>query len=67
MPSEARPGDLLFFAGTYDTSDYITHVGIYVGAGQMIDAQSDGIRQVDAFTGYWAKHLAGAGRIGGAP
>lgn len=66
LPSEAHPGDLLFFADTYDTTDYITHVGIYVGAGQMIDAQSDGIRQVDAFTGYWAKHLAGAGRIGGA-
>ena len=58
--SGLRTGDLVFFDG-------VGHVGIYVGAGQMIDAQSDGIRQVDAFTGYWAKHLAGAGRVGGSP
>ena len=35
---EARPGDLVFFKGTYGGDDYISHVGIYLGSGIMIDA-----------------------------
>ena len=38
--SELQPGDLIFFEGTYDTGDErnITHVGIYVGNGNMLHA-----------------------------
>ena len=35
---EARPGDLVFFKGTYGGADYISHVGIYCGNGIMVDA-----------------------------
>ena len=35
---EARPGDLVFFTGTYGSPDYISHVGVYCGNGIMIDA-----------------------------
>lgn len=35
---EARPGDLVFFLGTYGGDNYISHVGIYLGNGVMIDA-----------------------------
>lgn len=34
-PGEAKPGDLIFFQGTYNTSG-ASHVGIYVGNGMMI-------------------------------
>ena len=36
--SEARPGDIVFFKGTYQSINYISHVGIYCGNGVMIDA-----------------------------
>lgn len=36
--SEAKPGDLIFFHSTYATSDYVTHVGIYVGNNRMYHA-----------------------------
>ena len=35
---EARPGDLVFFTGTYGGADYISHVGLYCGSGIMLDA-----------------------------
>ena len=37
-PGEAQPGDLIFFQGTYSTTDTVTHVGIYVGDNLMINA-----------------------------
>ena len=36
--SQAQAGDLVFFHSTYNTSDYVTHVGIYVGNNQMYHA-----------------------------
>ena len=35
-PSEARPGDCIFFTGTYASSGPVSHIGIYVGNGMMI-------------------------------
>jgi cell wall-associated NlpC family hydrolase len=61
---QLTPGDLLFFAGTYlDPHDWITHVGIYLGNGLMIDAESADVRVSPVFSGYWAAHYAGAGRV----
>ena len=65
-PAELRPGDLVFFAGTGATTDpreWISHVGIYAGHGQMISAESGGVREAPVFSGYWARHYAGAGRV----
>ena len=35
-PGEAKPGDIIFFTGTYDSGSAVSHVGIYVGNGMMI-------------------------------
>ena len=59
---EAKPGDLVFFQGTYDTDNYITHVGIYVGENQMYHA-GDPIGYADLTTEYWQSHLVSAGRV----
>lgn len=60
--SEASPGDLVFFQGTYDSGTYITHVGIYVGDNRMYHA-GDPIGYADLTTDYWQKHIVCAGRI----
>jgi cell wall-associated NlpC family hydrolase len=56
------------YAQTYpDPTAYVTHVGIYVGDGQMINAPAevDVVRVMPAFDGFWGAHFAGAGRVGG--
>ncbi|HZU07212.1 MAG TPA: bifunctional lytic transglycosylase/C40 family peptidase [Chloroflexota bacterium] len=62
---QLQPGDLVFFAHTYPSREPITHVGIYVGHGRMINAptQGDVIREMPVFTGFWGAHYAGAGRV----
>ena len=44
---------------------WVSHVGIYVGDGQMINAPTTGARvRIDpVFTGYWGAHYHGAGRV----
>lgn len=59
--AEAKPGDLVFFEGTYDTPG-ASHVGIYVGDGVMISA-GDPIKYSNIHSSYWDKHLLGFGRI----
>ena len=59
--TEAKPGDLVFFEGTYDTPG-ASHVGIYVGDGMMISA-GDPIKYSNIHSSYWDKHLLGFGRI----
>ncbi len=59
--ANARPGDLIFFQGTYDT-DGMSHVGIYVGGGMMIHC-GDPIRYVSIETSYWQAHFAAFGRL----
>lgn len=58
--SKAQPGDLVFFTGTYATSDYITHVGIFVGNNRMFHA-GDPIGYSDL--SYWGNSLVCAGTI----
>ncbi len=62
---QLQPGDLVFFAQTYPSDTWITHVGIYVGGGMMINAPVEGdvIREMPVFTGFWGDHYAGAGRV----
>lgn len=63
---DLQPGDLVFFARTYaDPRDWITHVGIYVGGGQQINAPTTGqvVAIQPVFSGFWGAHYAGAGRI----
>ncbi len=58
---EAKPGDLVFFQGTYDTPG-ASHVGLYVGNGMMISA-GDPIKYSNIHSSYWDDHLLGFGRI----
>ncbi len=59
--AEAKPGDLVFFEGTYDTVGK-SHVGIYLGNGMMVSA-GDPIKYANIHSSYWEKHLAGFGRL----
>lgn len=61
-PSDAKPGDIIFFKGTYDTSG-VSHVGIYVGNGQMIHC-GDPIQSTSINTAYWQSHFFAFGRVG---
>lgn len=59
--AELQPGDLVFFAGDYVN---ISHVGIYVGNGQMIHASSShGIAYDNLSRDYRVAHYAGACRV----
>ena len=60
--SQAQAGDLVFFHSTYNTSDYVTHVGIYVGSNQMYHAGNP-IGYTDLTAAYWQQHIICAGRI----
>lgn len=62
-PEEAQPGDFVFYTGTYETDQYITHIGIYMGNGKMFDSDDSGIGIHDIHTPYWKSHLAGFGRV----
>ena len=58
---EAKPGDLIFFQGTYDTPG-ASHVGIYVGNGMMIHCGNP-IQYASINTNYWRQHFYTFGRI----
>lgn len=53
----AKPGDLVFF-GT--NTGHISHVGIYVGGGKMIDAQDSGVKDEKVYVPWW--HAVGYAR-----
>lgn len=59
--ADARPGDLIFFKGTYNTSG-ASHVGIYVGGGMMIHC-GDPISYANINTSYWQSHFYTFGRL----
>lgn len=62
--ANAKPGDLVFFIGTYDAPypDRPSHVGIYVGNGMMIHCGSP-ISYANINTPYWQNHFYGFGRL----
>ena len=59
--SEAKPGDLIFFKGTYNTSG-ASHVGIYVGDGMMLHCGKP-IQYASCETSYWQSHFYCFGRL----
>ena len=59
--AQAKPGDLIFFVGTYDTAG-VSHVGIYVGGGMMIHC-GDPISYANINTSYWQAHYFSFGRL----
>jgi len=61
--TDPQPGDLVFFANTYEPG--ISHVGIYIGNGMQINAPTTGdvVSVAPVFTGYWGNHYAGARRV----
>ena len=58
--ANAKPGDLVFFTGTYDTPG-VSHVGIYVGDGVMLHC-GDPIQYSSINTSYWQSHFYAFGR-----
>lgn len=59
--SSPQPGDLVFFQGTYKPGP--SHIGIYVGNGQMIHAGDKGIAYASLSSSYNQKHFLGYGRL----
>lgn len=57
------PGDLVYFAGTYDAG--ISHTGIYIGDGQMIHAENEGtgVTISSLYSDYYAGHYYSAIRV----
>ncbi len=60
-PSEAKPGDLIFFQGTYETPG-ASHVGIYAGNGMMIHCGNP-ISYENINVSYWQEHFYCYGRL----
>ena len=59
---EAKPGDLIFFTGTYASATPVSHVGIYVGGNQFLHCGSPiGFASLDS--PYWSGHYYAVGRL----
>ena len=63
---EARPGDLIFFTGTYASPGPVSHVGMYVGDGKMLHAGNP-IGYGDLNSNFWRSHYYATGRLPGIP
>lgn len=61
LTSSPKPGDLVFFKGTYDTPG-VSHCGIYVGDGKMLHC-GDPIGYANLNTSYWQSHFYAYGRL----
>jgi cell wall-associated NlpC family hydrolase len=62
---QLQPGDVVFFANTYAAG--LSHVGIYVGDRQFVDAGTErtGVRRASLDEPYWASRFVGARRLPG--
>ena len=63
-PADAKPGDIIFFTGTYDSGVPVSHVGIYVGNNMMIHCGNP-IQYASISTSYWTQHFYAFGRLSG--
>lgn len=64
--NKARVGDLMFF-GSSKGGGQVSHVGLYIGKGEMIHASSSrGVMISNVDAGYWGDRFRGAGRVDGA-
>lgn len=61
--SDRQPGDLIFFSGTYNCGDTVTHVGIYIGSNMMIDAENGGVSECSTESSYNLQHFYAYGRL----
>ena len=63
--SNLQPGDLVFFANTYNTTAAASHVGIYIGDGQFVHAANSyyGVKTDYLSTDYYNSRYVGARRI----
>lgn len=61
-PNEAKPGDIIFFTGTYNSGCPVSHVGIYVGNGMMIHCGNP-IQYASVNSSYWSSHFYAYGRL----
>lgn len=61
-PSDAKPGDIIFFTGTYNSGCPVSHVGIYVGNGMMIHCGNP-IQYASVNSNYWTQHFYAYGRL----
>ena len=60
--ADAKPGDLIFFTGTYNSPGPISHIGIYVGDGMMVHC-GDPIQFASIESNYWKQHFYAFTRI----
>ena len=63
--SDLQPGDLVFFARTYETSSAASHVGIYIGGGQFVHAANSysGVKVSSLSEEYYSSRYVGARRV----
>jgi cell wall-associated NlpC family hydrolase len=61
---QLQPGDLIFFSGTTDAPG-VTHVGMYIGNGQMLQAPKEGdvVKISSLNNDFWNSHTYGYGRV----
>ncbi|MBO4898402.1 MAG: C40 family peptidase [Clostridia bacterium] len=61
-PEEAKKGDLVFFQGTYQSYEPVTHIGIYAGDGNMLHCGNP-IKYASIHCAYWESHFYAFGRL----
>ncbi len=60
---EAKPGDLIFFRGTYGSPEFISHVEFFISESLMFGSNSSGVGYHDWTDAYWQQHVAGIRRL----